>query len=284
MKPEELLKLELPENVLIQDIKHIPEGETNDVYFCRAILDGKFVDFFLKISKNQQIDLKNEDNVLQALQLYDFPVPRVLFSCHNIYSFIALEEIQGTMLWDLIDPRRKSYDPCNLQFYLFEYGKWLALIHKLPLKWNHQKRPKLYKFIGEETERDPRFKKLVSWLEANKPEKIENVFVHGDYNTASLLIDKKEITGIIDWEFAGEGWKEYDIAWALRARQYFLNSKEEREIVLQGYSSIGTYNPISLKWCEVINYLHFAYWFKKSDTEYMNFALHKGEQLVDSVL
>jgi aminoglycoside phosphotransferase (APT) family kinase protein len=141
MKPEALLKLKLPENVLIQDVKHIPEGETNDVYFCRAVLDGKSVNFFLKINKNQKIDLKNEDNVLQALQLYDFPVPRVLFSCHNTVSFIALEEIRGTLLRDLIDPRRKKYDPCNLQFYLFEYGKWLAIIHKLPLKW-HQQKPK----------------------------------------------------------------------------------------------------------------------------------------------
>lgn len=276
-----LLKVNLPANVLIQEIKHIPEGETNDVYFCRSVLDGKDVDFFLKISKNPEADLlKNEADVLQALQLHDFPVPCVLFSCHNRRSFIALEEIQGTTLWDFIDPRRKKYASHKLQIYLFEYGKWLALIHRLPLKWNHQKRTRLYECIGEELEEDPRFIELISWLDVNKPDKSESVFVHGDYNIASVIIDEDEIKGILDWEFAGEGWKEYDLAWTLRARQHYLNSQEERDLILQGYSSVGTYDPISLMWCEVLNYLHFAYWFKESDPEYMSFALNKGHELV----
>lgn len=280
---EKLFKINLPKNVSIHDVEYFSEGETNEVYFCRAVLAGKDVNFFLKINKNPQIDLKNEDDVLQALQLYSFPIPRILFSCHNKHSFIALEEIQGILLWDLIDPRRKNYDPNNLQIYLFEYGKWLARIHQLPLKWHHQKRPKLYDFVDEDTDSDPRFKKIILWLSANKPSSFDTVFVHGDYNTASVIFDEKEIKGIIDWEFAGVGWKEYDLAWALRARQYFLNSQKERNIILQGYSSVETYNPISLKWCEVLNYLHFAYWVKETDSEYMNFALNKGEQLVARV-
>jgi aminoglycoside phosphotransferase (APT) family kinase protein len=276
---ENLLQINLPKNVSILDVKHISEGETNEVYFCRGVLDRNDVNFFLKINKNPKINLKNEDEVLQAFQLYDFPVPRILFSCHNKHSFIALEEIQGFLLWDLIDPRRKNYDPKNLHIYLFEYGKWLALIHQLPLKWHHQKRPKLYEFSDKDVGSDPRFEKIISWLSANKPIRFDSVFVHGDYNPANVIFDEKEIKGIIDWEFAGLGWKEYDLAWALRARQYFLNSQKERNIILQGYSSVETYDPISLKWCEVLNYLHFADWAEETNSEYMNFALNKGAEL-----
>ena len=121
---------------------------------------------------------------------------------------------------------------------------------------------------------------LVSWLRVHRPVKIDRVFVHGDYNTASVIFDQDEIAGIIDWEFAGEGWREYDLAWALRARKQYLNSQEEREAVLQGYSSISSYDPMVLKWCEILNYLHFAYWLKKSDLQYSNFALKQAFKLV----
>lgn len=283
MIPEKLLKVNFPKNVSIKEVKEIPEGETNEVYYCRGVLNEKDASFYLKVNKHPKIDLQNEDEVLRALQLYDFPAPRVLFSSHDGISFLALEEIQGTILWDLIDQKRAKYNPYKLEIYLFEYGKWLARIHQLPLKWQDQKRPKLYGFIGEEKENDPRFKKLVSWLDANIPSSCHNVFVHGDYNPASVVIDENEITGIIDWEFAGEGWKEYDLAWALRARQHFLNSQEERDMILKGYLSVGDYNPVSLRWCEVINYLHFAYWNKESNPEYMDFALNKAENLVRKV-
>lgn len=284
MQSNRLVGLTPPSNVSILDTKRIMEGETNEVYFCRGVVDNRNVDFFLKINKNPKIDLKNEEVVLQELRRYDFPIPTMLFSCHEKgLSFIALEEIQGTILWDLIDPKRKKYDSDQVHIYLYEYGKWLALIHKLPIKWTPQKRPKLYDFIGEEIESDPRFKKSVLWLDANRPKNVEKVFVHGDYNTGSVIFDNKKIKGIIDWEFAGEGWKEYDLAWALRARQNFLSSKKERDFILQGYQSVGTYNSDCLKWCELLNYLHFAYWTKGSDPEYMNFALNRAQNLIDNI-
>ena len=83
------------------------------------------------------------------------------------------------------------------------------------------------------------------------------------------------VSGLIDWEFAGIGWKEYEIAWALRARIHFLNSTAERDAILSGYSSGGRYNPDQLRWCEVLNYVHFAYW--NSNTDYEAFALGRAE-------
>jgi hypothetical protein len=36
--------------------------------------------------------------------------------------------------------------------------------------------------------------------------------------------------------------KEYELAWSLRARRHFLSSPVEREAILAGYGSSGTYD------------------------------------------
>ncbi len=81
---------------------------------------------------------------------------------------------------------------------------------------------------------------------------------------------------MIDWEFAGSGWREYDLAWALRARLDFLNSESERDALLNGYKQHATYNEDALRWCETLNYLHFAYWNRESESEYTMFALERA--------
>jgi aminoglycoside phosphotransferase (APT) family kinase protein len=85
------------------------------------------------------------------------------------------------------------------------------------------------------------------------------------------------VSGVLDWEFAGIGWKEYELAWALRARIHFLNSAAERDAVLSGYQSEGGYDAEQLRWCEVLNYLHFAYWSRDSNSDYCPFALTRAE-------
>ena len=103
--------------------------------------------------------------------------------------------------------------------------------------------------------------------------------MHGDFNTASVLFSDASISGVIDWEFAGMGWREYDLAWALRARTVFLNTREEREAILKGYRLHASFDATYLRWCEVLNYLHFAYWARERESEYASFALEKARDL-----
>ena len=84
---------------------------------------------------------------------------------------------------------------------------------------------------------------------------------------------------MIDWEFAGMGWREYDLAWALRARTVFLNTPEEREALLNGYRSHASFDGHVLRWCEVLNYLHFAYWARERRSEYASFALDRAREI-----
>ena len=203
MQPEAFFEIDLPSNVVVQEFNSVPEGETNSVFFCQGLVRGERKEFFLKINKNPKINLINEENVIKALKTHGIPVPSILFASHNGNDFIAVEKISGVLLWDLIDPRRNNSNSQSREKCLFEYGKWLAKIHQLPIKWEKQKRSKLYGFIGEEVEEDQRFKNIVNWIKTNRPQRQEDVFVHGDYNTASVIFDSNQLQGIIDWEFAG---------------------------------------------------------------------------------
>ncbi len=139
----------------------------------------------------------------------------------------------------------------------------------------------MYGFMGEEDAADPRFRTLVNWLGSHEVAPRDYVFVHGDYNTANILCKDGIISGLVDWEFAGRGWKEYELAWMLRARMTFLNTSAEREAFLAGYCRNGHYDPKALRWCEVLNYLHDAYDSQKINSPYFDFSLARALALID---
>ncbi|MDP6176021.1 MAG: phosphotransferase family protein, partial [Rhodospirillales bacterium] len=52
------------------------------------------------------------------------------------------------------------------------------------------------------------------WLERNAPKSADIVLCHRDYRTGNYMITEEgSLTGILDWEFAGWGEAEEDIAW-----------------------------------------------------------------------
>jgi len=71
------------------------------------------------------------------------------------------------------------------------------------------------------------------------------------------------------------GWREFDLAWILRARQVFLNTPQEREAILKGYARHGTWDEASLRWAEALMYLHYAFWTRGSGSGYETFALDR---------
>ncbi len=274
--------LSLPKELKVSFTEKVDIGEetTNDVYFCKGEFRGHPIDFYLKLNKNPPSGLTNERNVLEALTSTSIPAPRVIWYGRKEQEILVLEAIKGFLLWDYIDPKRRRYDKQKVLPYLSTYGESLAKIHNLPLKWEPQKRLGLYHLIGEQDLDDDRFASLVSWLRNNEPAQKTHVFVHGDCNTASVIFDKDEISGIIDWEFAGLGWKEYDLAWILRARSGFLNTDAERQTILAGYKQLSTYDEEALRWCEVLNYLHFAYWDRNDYSLYTEFAIQKAREII----
>ena len=251
-------------------------GETNDVFFCKGKFDGCSISVYIKVNKHSQLNLSNEQAILAELKNTDIPVPGVIWYGNERNEVLIVEAIVGDMVWDFIDPRRVLYDRDSALLYLYSYGECLAKIHNLDIAWLPQKRSRLHGLIGEEKVEDDRFKNLVSWVQANNAISSKQVFVHGDFNTANVLFHDNSISGVVDWELAGSGWREYDLARALRARLHFLNTAAERGAILDGYKQGSTYDEESLRWCEVLNYLHFAYWSKEKEPAYTYFALDRA--------
>jgi aminoglycoside phosphotransferase (APT) family kinase protein len=202
----------------------------------------------------------------------------VLWHGRGRREFLAIEEKPGTILARVLHPGDQEYKPQHSSSLLRQYGEMLGRVHTLPVEWEEQRRAHLYGFIGEEEVEDSRFEEIVLWLRINPVERAESVFVHGDMNTANVLTDRGTITGILDWEFAGMGWREYDLAWVLRQRKHYLKSPHEREELLNGYRSVADYDVETLRWCEVLNYLHIAFWVRDRFPNYTSFALTKARE------
>ncbi len=51
------------------------------------------------------------------------------------------------------------------------------------------------------------------WLETHLPERAAPVLCHRDFRTGNYMLDGTDLTGILDWEFAGWGDPDEDIGW-----------------------------------------------------------------------
>ncbi len=256
-------------------------AETNSVYRCKGKRNNHDMAFYMKVGKPGHPTMENEAQVLQELVGHALPVPRILWYERGRREYMALEEMQGTILSDLINPSHPLYDPDHIERLLFAYGEALATIHSLPIEWRPFRRTELYGFVGDEEQvEDPRYREIVLWLEGNPVGRGPDVFVHGDLNTANVLFHHAQLSGIIDWEFSGAGWREYDLAWILRQRKNYLNTRRERDSLLDGYESGASFDPDALRWCEVQNYLHIANWAGNRFPAYRTFALEKARQMM----
>lgn len=270
MKINEILQtIKLPPDCSIKSYEKIKTDGKNIVLKCNGNIYKKNKVFYLKINYENNKFIKNEIAVLNKLKEYYVKAPVLLFYENN---YLAIEKISGDEILYLIDPRNLKYNKNMLIENLKKYGKALAEVHNLAFNHKKQGRTKLYDFLGDEELYSKEFEKIVKWLEKNRPKKNDIVFTHGDFNTANVFFNNNVISGIIDWEFSGLGWKEYDLAWILRARLTFLNTQEEYNAILNGYKKNNEYNPDILKWCEVMNYLHFAFWNKNDNIKYTLFA------------
>jgi aminoglycoside phosphotransferase (APT) family kinase protein len=53
----------------------------------------------------------------------------------------------------------------------------------------------------------------IRWLETHLPEPAATVLCHRDFRTGNYMLEGAELTGILDWEFAGWGDPDEDIGW-----------------------------------------------------------------------
>ncbi len=250
----------------------------NSVYRCQGERQGTEFTFFLKVNRGSNTDMPNEREVLLYLAGTTLPTPRVLWHGKDRKEFLALEKREGVMLLDLLNPASPFHQP-KLRYQTMEsFGETVGRLHSLEADWPEMKRTSLYGFLGEEDIDDWEFGEIVLWLKANPPPAKSMVFTHGDLNDRNILVKEGQVTGIVDWESAGTGWREYDLAWALRERRNYMNTPEDRSRFLSGYTAHSTYDPDAFRWAMVMNCLHVAYWCRDSFPFFKTFNLEQARR------
>ena len=237
----------------------------NDVFYCKGKCCGEEIFCFVKYASKNESNLIREIEILNKLD-YDF-LPQVV-DCDKDGKFIITREIDGERLsYILQTTKEKSFD------YMFEYGKTLARIHLTDVKCEEVEHRKFFDLpLVEHLEKfDIGF--VYKFLSENKPKQIEKCFCHGDFHYANILWKNNEITAVLDWELAGIGNKEFDIAWAIinRPGQKFLKTDKEVNEFLRGYKSLNKCNVEHVKYYMVLIYSHFI-GVDKNNLDYQEFV------------
>jgi aminoglycoside phosphotransferase (APT) family kinase protein len=166
--------------------------------------------------------------VLKAAFAAGVTVPEPLFACEDpaIFgkAFFVMRRVGGTAAGHRItrDPVRDPSLPAIAE----RLGRELARIHTI-----HPPRPDLaflpaYEQVGPARQLAgfrayldshpmprPVLEWGIRWLETRLPPLAEPVLCHHDYRTGNYMLDGVDLTGILDWEFAGWGDPHEDIGW-----------------------------------------------------------------------
>lgn len=218
----------------------------NDVFYVDGVWCHRKVRAFLKVERQPDADIANEVGIIQQLQ---FPyVPHILDYSINEPRFIVTEELPGERLSTIL-----GNNPNNASLaYLFEFGTVVSTFHQVDIDCKPVKDRRFFHIPDKSYFRSNGIDLLFDYLQNNRPAKAKRCFVHGDCHYANILWKNGHISAVLDYELSGLGNKEFDIAWAclLRPGQKFLNSIEEIDSFLNGYSSKGAFD-----------YQSFAYYF-----------------------
>lgn len=255
---------------VLKQISFPPCG--NDVIECECETYGNKINAFVKIERSTMASFETEVKHLKILleNNYYKKIP-IIIEDGNIKDkkYIVLKKINGNRLSDIFLGINEQKSKNN---YLIKYGKELATIHQISNElFSEAKQRSINDYPSKEKYKkfDSTVSLYIDYLINNKPSIKYDTFIHGDFHYANILWESENISGVLDWEYSGKGFKEQDIAWAciLRSTQHFMDSINDIKCFLQGYISIGTFDKAKLKWCLINGYCHF-YLMNKEEKEY----------------
>ncbi|MCB2209260.1 aminoglycoside phosphotransferase family protein [bacterium] len=225
----------------------------NDVFYVVGVSDGEDVDAFLKVERQTGADVANEIRVIRQLK---FPfVPKIIDYSLKTPKFVLTEAKRGDRLSTLVGENENK----ESHAYLFTYGQTLAGFHQLHLDCEPVKDRRFFHVQKREYFKRNQLMDVYTFLKVNQPNPTEHCFVHGDFHYANLLWEAGVVSAVLDYELSGLGNREFDIAWAclLRPGQKFLDTWEEIELFLAGYTSEDTFDRGAFNYYFVL----IASWF-----------------------
>lgn len=232
----------------------------NDVFHVRGIANGNETTAYIKVARQKGAAIDNEVNILTQL---DAPIfPKVLDYDHEHGLFSVTAEMPGLRLSTIAGD---SADSVSLT-YMEEYGEALGRLHKLNVSAKPQVDRKFYHCPGEEMLKKLNLQFLEDFFD-RKPLHSETVFCHGDFHYANVLWKDQHISAILDFELAGYGNRDFDIAWALflRPGQKFLKTDKEQALFIKGYQKHGSCNVEAVKYYMAQCYVYFLCFCDEKD-------------------
>ena len=214
--------------------------------------------YFIKVEKSKMADFDAERNNIELLSKYYNKIPKIIdFGKVHNKNYIILSKIEGDRLSDLINENKINSNEAYKK-----YGRELAIVHKTPINnFKIAKQRIINDIVPDDryTERDNFIIKIITYLKDNHPIINYNTFIHGDFHYANILWENNEISGVIDFEYSGKGFKEQDIAWSLvpRSSQIFEYDIKEINSFLEGYKEENDFNYEIFKWCFLNACTHF---------------------------
>ncbi len=250
-------------NVQILEILGYPHA-ANQVFYVRGEEDGNEGYYYLKYAHHADANFKNEVEIIR--QLRSPLTPKVVEYDTEGYQYEMTEQIEGRRLSVIL--AETGLD--NSLNYMFEYGRALAELHCITGDFPDAPHRRFHDIPDFAFFEKIGMVEIHEWLIANKPPHINQCFVHGDFHYANILWKDGHISGILDFELAGIGNREFDIAWSLilRPGQQFMRTEVELQEFIAGYSSVAKYD-LTLVWYYMI--LIYVRFLKAGDEQYEQF-------------
>jgi aminoglycoside phosphotransferase (APT) family kinase protein len=219
-------------------------GYGKQTYVCRLRQAGSSAESDLVVRKTDPLDhmkfgfstLEQEFYLLQSLAKTDFPSPRPTYLASNRAgvdgSFFTMPRIPGKVAGTFLGGVTEGH---SVDVYL-QLAELMARLHRMPIETfsdyihAHGDANVLQANIGDcyrlnlqawarytadnEFLPSPYLSWLFDWLDHHVPRDTRRpVLVHGDFNVHNILADNGKVTGVLDWECAGFGAPEQDLAY-----------------------------------------------------------------------
>ncbi len=241
----------------VTDLEYLTGGASNETW--------KF-SFFTKKDKRHMIfrrslggtspmaiSKRDEASIQQLAFKKGAPVAKIIAIADKDSSLgdaYIMEHIEGETIARKI-LRDKEYSKARKKL-AYECGEAIAKIHQVPInnfknmkvsspkKLLHQ----LYLTYEGFKQPLPVFEFAFKWLEDQDFGRQEESLVHGDFRLGNLIISKKGLEAVIDWELAHIGNPIQDLGWICVNSWRFGNSENivggfgEIDDLLKGYSSV----------------------------------------------
>lgn len=223
----------------------------NDVFYAAGEYEDQRCSAFIKVERQTGADVRNEAAVLRSLP-YPYK-PRLLEYAPGPPACLVTEACEGERLSVIVKDAGDALE------YMEPYGAALAELHGLPVPWSDVKRRRFFELPPEEYLEKHRLGGFADFLSVHPPEGESRCFIHGDFHYANILWKNDRISAVLDYELAGHGVREFDLAWAvvLRPGQAFLKTAEEIRRFLNGYGATQDFSFAAFRYY----YTLAALWF-----------------------